>query len=203
MSDWEERQLLGECQAGNPEALRRLVDAHHQALYRFLWRLTGCPDAADELTQETFVRALERLPTFDGRSRFSTWLHAIALNVWRDAGRRRARDSALAERQASDAIVMPEEREALDRLERHEVRQAVERLPEKQRVAILLFYYQGMSYQEIAQVCRCPVGSVGSWIHHGIRTLRRVLVPAVQEACAPAAEGASCGAQARDAEGPA
>ena len=55
------------------------------------------------------------------------------------------------------------------------MRQAVERLPEPQRVAILLFYYEGMSHQEIARVCGCPVGTVGTRVFHGLRALRRML----------------------------
>jgi RNA polymerase sigma-70 factor (ECF subfamily) len=175
--DAAERQLLEACRRGDAEALRQLVETHYDPLYRFLWRLTGSREAAAELTQEAFVRALERIESFDGRSRFSTWLHAVALNAWKDARRRLSREAdASAEQPPADTVAPDSEREALARLERHEVRQAVERLPEAQRVAILLFYYQGMSYQEIAHVCDCPVGTVGSWIHHGVRSLRRMLV---------------------------
>src|SRR5439155_13415111 len=129
-------------------------------LYRFLWRLTSSQEMAAELTQEAFLRALERLGSFDGRAHFSTWLHAIALNVWRDSRRRQARQIEAADEQArTPAVAVDSEQEALARLERHEVRRAVERLPEAQRVAILLFFYQGMSYQEIARICDCPVGT--------------------------------------------
>lgn len=176
MFDAEERQLLEACRRGNPEALRRLVDAHYEPLYRFMWRLTGSPESAAELTQEAFVRALERIESFDGRSRFSTWLHAVALNAWKDGRRRLARETELAaEPGRENRATGDSEHEALARLERHEVRQAVERLPEGQRVAILLFYYQGTSYQEIAHLCDCPVGTVGSWIHHGVHALRQML----------------------------
>src|SRR5438445_7895065 len=183
--DPEERSLLAACRREDPEALRRLVDTHYELLYRFLWRLTASPEAAAELTQDAFVRALERLDSFDGRARFSTWLHAIALNLWRDSRRRQARQIEAVEAQArTAAVAIDSEQEALARLERHEVRRAVERLPEAQRVAILLFYYQGMSYQEIARICDCPVGTVGSWIHHGVHALRQML-GAVPEEDAP------------------
>jgi RNA polymerase sigma-70 factor (ECF subfamily) len=122
------------------------------------------------------VRALERIDRFDGRARFSTWLHAIAINLWKDARRRLPREASV----SLEEVPLPDrgphcDQEALARLERHEVRCAVERLPEAQRVAILLFYYHGMSYSEIARVCECPVGTVGSWIHHGVKALRRML----------------------------
>ena len=81
------------------------MDTHYELLYRFLWRLTASPEAAAELTQDAFVRALERLDSFDGRARFSTWLHAIALNVWRDSRRRQARQIEAAEEQARTAAV--------------------------------------------------------------------------------------------------
>jgi RNA polymerase sigma-70 factor, ECF subfamily len=178
VSSSEEPQLLEACRRGDPAALRRLVDAHYDALYRFLWRLTASPEAAAELTQEAFVRALARLRSFDGRARFTTWLHAIALNLWKEARRRPPEPWALPERASGTESECHPEQEALAGLERHEVRRAIDRLPEAQRIAILLFYYDGMSYREIARLCNCPVGTVGSWIHHGIRALRRAL-------CAP------------------
>jgi RNA polymerase sigma-70 factor (ECF subfamily) len=175
VSDAEERQLLAACQCGDPTALRALVDAHYDRLYRFLWRLTGAPEVAAELTQEAFVRALERLDSFDGRAGFSSWLHAIALNLWRDTHRRHSREAAALQKQAPAHAAQPGgEQEALAHLEQHEVRRAVQRLPEAQRVAILLFYYEEMSYKEIAAVCHCRTGTVGSWIYHGVRALRRM-----------------------------
>src|SRR5438132_1341104 len=127
VSDIEERKLLEACRRGDPEALRRLVDAHYDPLYRFLWRLTASAETAAELTQETFVRALERLRMFDGRSRFATWLHAIALNLWRDARRRAPREHPAP---FDEALALPEgpssEEQALAHLEREEVRRAVE-----------------------------------------------------------------------------
>jgi RNA polymerase sigma-70 factor, ECF subfamily len=170
----EEQQLLAACRQGDPAALQRLVDAHYDPLYRFLLRLTASPEVAAELAQEAFVRALERLRSFEGRARFSTWLHAIALNLWKDTRRRPPWESE-PQPEGAATIAPPGEQEALARLERHEVRRAVERLPEAQRVAIILFYYEGKSHREIAQICGCPVGTVGTRIHHGLRALRRML----------------------------
>jgi RNA polymerase sigma-70 factor, ECF subfamily len=173
--DWEsaarERQLLDECRRGDAEALRRLVEEQYDPLYRFLWRLTGSPEMAAELTQEAFVRALERLPSFAGRSRFSTWLHSIALNLWKDLCRRLPRETPAALEPRSDSG----EPAVQALLEQNEVRRAIERLPEAQRIAILLFYYEGLSHREIAEICRCPVGTIGTRIFHGLRTLRRLL----------------------------
>jgi RNA polymerase sigma-70 factor (ECF subfamily) len=175
------------------------VDAHYDRLYGFLLRFTGAPETAAELTQEAFVRALERLDSWDGRARFSTWLHAIALNLWRDLGRRAARERAARDRGAWDATF--ERWNLAERLEGDEVRRAVERLPEKQRIAVLLFYYQEMSYQEIAEVCHSPVGTVASWMHRALRSLRRDLSLTLEEpALVP--ERKRCG-RMRDAEGPA
>jgi RNA polymerase sigma-70 factor (ECF subfamily) len=186
VTEIEERELLAECREGDPAALRRLVDAHYDPLYRFLWRLMGSSDAAAELTQGTFVQALMKLDSFDGRSRFSTWLHAIALNLWKDSRRAGAREAERLFDAAPTEASGSADTDAMARLERAEIRIAVERLPERQRVAILLFFYQGMSYKEIASVCGCPIGTVGSWIHHGLSALRRKLAP--QEAV-PAEKG--------------
>src|SRR5207249_5339492 len=131
---------LEECRRGDAAALRQLVDEHYDPLYRFLWRMTSSPETAQELTQEAFVRALERLGSFDGRAKFSTWLHTIAINLWRDNRRRLPREPSVPlEEVAEPDTGIGCEREALANLEKHEVRVAVEQLPEAQRVAILLF----------------------------------------------------------------
>jgi RNA polymerase sigma-70 factor, ECF subfamily len=195
VSDADERELLEACRRRDGEALSRLVELHYEPLYRFLWRLTASPDTADELTQEAFVRALDRLGSFDGRARFSTWLHSIAINYWKDTRRRLPREPSLSLEDLHLANTAPPcDQEALARLEQDDVRRAVERLPEAQRVAILLFYYQEMSYSEIARVCDCPVGTVGSWIHHGIRGLRKMLsAPADESSPSRSAEvGVGC-----------
>jgi len=208
--DREEQELLEASRRGDAAALQRLVDTHYDPLYRFLWRLTGSPEAAAELTQEAFVRALERLRSFRGAARFSTWLHTVALNLWRDAARRRRweSDAAIEEALAAHSAAGSEQ-EALARLEQHEVRQAVERLPEPQRVAILLFYYEGMSHQEIARICGCPVGTVGTRVFHGLRTLRRMLrepddEPAVEQRSGPQGDagGPTSGSGVRWERGP-
>jgi RNA polymerase sigma-70 factor (ECF subfamily) len=170
-SEARERALLDACRRGDPDALSRLVEEQYDPLYRFLWRLTGSSDLAAELTQEAFVRALERLPSFAGRSRFSTWLHSIALNLWKDHCRKQPRESVC----TLEAEGVGGEPEALALLERSEVRRAVQRLPEAQRVAILLFYFEELSHREIAQICGCPVGTIGTRHFHGLRTLRRLL----------------------------
>jgi RNA polymerase sigma-70 factor (ECF subfamily) len=176
LSSEEEREIVRAWRKGDSGALRRLVDSSYEPLHRFLWRLTGSKEAAADLTQEVFVRALSRVDSFDGRSRFSTWLHAIAINLWKDEGRHVARERAGIANSEPNGGTMPDcQDQALARLQGDEVRRAVERLPEAQRIATLLFYYEGMSYKEIAQVCGVSVGTVGSWIHHGIRGLRRML----------------------------
>jgi RNA polymerase sigma-70 factor, ECF subfamily len=185
LSSEEEREIVLAWREGDPGALRRLVDSSYEPLYRFLWRLTGSTETADDLTQETFVRALARVDSFDGRARFSTWLHAIAINLWKDEGRRAARERAgVTTNQPNDGEMLDCQSQALARLERDQVRSAVEQLPDAQRIATLLYYYEGMTYKEIAQVCGVSVGTVGSWIYHGIRGLRRLLDAPYQSATA-------------------
>jgi RNA polymerase sigma-70 factor (ECF subfamily) len=176
LSSEEEREIVRAWRKGDPAAPRRLVDSYYEPLYRFLWRLTGSKEASADLTQEVFVRALSRVDSFDGRSRFSTWLHAIAINLWKDEQRRALREKSGVTRVEPSGGPIPDcQDQALARLQGDEVRRCVERLPEAQRIATLLFYYEGMSYKEIGQVCGVSVGTVGSWIYHGIRGLRRML----------------------------
>ena len=119
MSNREESLLLEACRRGDETALGRLVDAHYEPLYRFLWRLTSSQELAQELTQDAFVRALERLASFDGRAKFSTWLHTIAINLWRDNRRRQPKDPPLSLDELGDpAAASRPDQEALAHLER-------------------------------------------------------------------------------------
>ena len=77
----DDRQLVAEVLAGDPAAERRLYDANVDRVYRLAYRLTGDPDLAQEFTQESFIRAFDRLETFRGDAKLSTWLTSVATSV--------------------------------------------------------------------------------------------------------------------------
>lgn len=87
MGSWNESELVGEMRAGNREACARLVREHHAPVYRLLYHLTQDVHLAEDLTQETFATAWQRIDQFEGRASPGTWLHRIAYNKFVDACR--------------------------------------------------------------------------------------------------------------------
>ncbi|HKK27832.1 MAG TPA: sigma-70 family RNA polymerase sigma factor [Gemmatimonadota bacterium] len=158
------------------EAFERLYREASGRVYALCLRLTGRPELAEELAQEAFVRAWEKLDTFRGDARITTWMHRLTVNVVHDAMRRRSRRKD-----------RPEEPEALERLGgearagSHVSRIALERaiagLPDRARMVFVLFDVEGHPQEEIAEMMGITVGTVKSQLHRARRLLRGALAP--------------------------
>ena len=182
--------LVLQFQAGATDAFDLLVERHRSRMFHLACRLVG-PEDADDVTQEVFIAAYRSLRGFRGQARFSTWLYRIALNVCSRAVKSRTlRSSRLPAAQSAGEDLQEEpeipdtthdpERLAL-RVELQEhVRQAIAALPEKHRTVIVLRDLQQLSYQEIAEIAGCPVGTVRSRLHHATAGLARRLRPYVE-----------------------
>src|SRR5262249_10318749 len=101
MREPDDQRLVNNLRAGHPEACAELVRGHYQAVYRFLVHLTRDVHWAEDLTQETFAAAWERLATFQGRATLATWLHRIAYTKFIDAQRAERRAAGMRERLAN------------------------------------------------------------------------------------------------------
>lgn len=183
---WDEADdqvLVAAAQHGHAPALEALVRRYHAPLCQFIERMVGDVDAAHDLAQETLLKMIRALPRYQPRARFSTWLYTIAANLARDElRRRRHRDrhqvSLDAGDRATDEPASPGPSvvdEALGKVTREEVRAALATLSPEHRSVMLLHYFEGLGYKEIAAVCGCTVGTVGSRLHYAIRHLRRAL----------------------------
>jgi RNA polymerase sigma-70 factor (ECF subfamily) len=160
----EEDRLIAAVRSGEAEAFRHLVDMHRDMLYGTLVRLVSDRDLAEELAQETFVRAYSQLDTFRGEARFGTWLVQIGIHLARDhqrCCRRRRSTESLEARVArlGDADVdlrgRPEddpEHILARKEEQQRVLGALARLPARDRLVLVLKYYRGLSYTEIARL---------------------------------------------------
>lgn len=173
-----DEQLLIQWREGEPLALETLVRRYQVPLFAYLYRLSGDRAAAEDLSQEAWARFLTALDRFDPGRRLSTWLYAIATNLWRDASRgsrtRAAAAEHLPELRSGLGITTPPTplEEASRRELESEVRGAVHELPEEYRAVLVMRHYQGLRYAEIAEVLGCPVGTVKSRIHYAISNLR-------------------------------
>jgi len=171
---------------GEEGALRVLVERHRNRVYGLLLRSTGNHADADDLFQEVWIRVVRAAADFDPAQRFVPWLHRIALNLVRDAARRRAArpwsvtgDGALPEpgdeAPAPDAqVVAGQEAAALHR--------AIAALPEGQREVLVLRYIEGLGEREVAEAAGIPPGTVKSRLHHAMRNLRAFFAGRGEEA---------------------
>lgn len=160
------------------ETLEDLVVHHQEPLFAFLYRMCGEVNLAEELMQETFARAFQAAQRYRPEASVRTWLFSIAANLVRDRWRRLARRG---EELPLEDLTLPggsttAEDEALRLISYEAVRSALPLLPIEQRSALILRYYHDLSYEEIARVLACPIGTVRSRIHNGLARLRRLLL---------------------------
>jgi RNA polymerase sigma-70 factor (ECF subfamily) len=178
-----DRTVIDEILAGNPRAYTSLVDRYKDRALTMATRLVGDRAEAEELVQDAFVRAYRSLERFRGESSFGTWFYRILYNLCMTAisrKRERPRQFTGDEEDALDAAMAdPGEQNALERMEEEEMQsmitEEVNLLPEKMKSAVLLFYVEGMSYDQMAEVLQFPLGTVKTNLFRG-RTLLRARV---------------------------
>jgi RNA polymerase sigma-70 factor (ECF subfamily) len=170
----DESELISRVRAGEPAAERALYDAHVDRVYRLAFRLAGDDELARDFTQETFIRAFDRIGTFRGESRLSTWLHAIAttvsLNGLRRVKRFRTRETAL---EAADGVaggVRSAEPDLKTRL-----RDAIDALPDKYRTVVVMHDMEGYTHEEIAAALDMEVGTSKAQLSRARAKLRESL----------------------------
>jgi RNA polymerase sigma-70 factor, ECF subfamily len=159
--------------AGDPAAFTGIVRRWQGRLITLAWRFSRDRSAAEDMAQEAFVKAFRALHTFRGESAFSTWLTAIALNVYRSWLRERAPLAAEADLtrligNGGDPLAGLQARERAEA-----VRRAVLTLPPRYREPIVLFYFQEMDVSETARILGIPEGTLKARLHRGRELLRR------------------------------
>lgn len=170
-TDDDRRQVGAFLQSRSAEDFLALYERHTPALYRFAGRLAGGPGVeADDVVQETWVRAISRLHRFGWRCRLGTWLFAIALNVRRELLRRAGRDRAIA---AELDALAPRATPEIDTQRR--LHRALVGLADGYREVIVLHDIEGYTHQEIARHFGIREGTSKSQLARGRRALRRAL----------------------------
>ncbi len=167
------RQLIRRCLAGDQKAMIDLVDQFRGQVFGLCYRMLGHRQDAEDAAQETFVRALRNLRSWDPNRDFEPWLLAIAGNRCRTALTRRMRKPPA--RSLTEPLPAREaDGQAAQQLA-EEVALALSMLRKQYRQAFLLFHQHELSYAEIAQSLQCPIGTVRTWIHRARRELIRAL----------------------------
>ena len=176
MIDSTDDNLMLEIQKGNQAACQTLVEQHLPALRRFAVRLLGNTSEAEDALQETFLRVWTRANQWQpGRSKLTTWLHRIMHNICIDYLRKKGPwvEEPLTEHHRAPQNL---EQEQDVSSQTHRVFKAMQMLPERQRTAIILCYYQGFSNQETAEILGVSVSALESLLARGRRTLREQLL---------------------------
>ena len=164
------RQVIQRCLAGDQAAMLELVERYRTAVFGFCYRMLGHRQDAEDAAQETFIRVLRSLARWDSRREFRPWLMTIAANRCRTMAAARKRRPALCvmdDNLCQDEC--PDWREA-DQLN-EEIQLGLSRMSARQREAFVLFHDQQLSYQQIAEILGCPLGTCKTWIYRARRQL--------------------------------
>jgi RNA polymerase sigma-70 factor (ECF subfamily) len=171
----DDAELARRTAAGDGEAFGELVQRHGLPARRVARAILGVGEDADDAVQNGLIAAWRAIGRFDRRRPFRPWLTRIVANAALDLRRRRkVRDAAPISEYVADTRVKPD-RAADHALFRERLRDALATLPEKQRIAVVLFDAEGYLHAEIAEVLGVPEGTVRSYVFHARRTLRRAL----------------------------
>lgn len=175
-----EAWLIERAQQQDESAFDQIVELYADKLYNYIVRMLGNSQDAEDVLQEVFLRAYQGLPQFDGRASLSTWLFRIATNLCIDHYRkqeRRVKTVSIYRERADDSEDENEEWEfpdmqtpdpmqaVLDKELQEVVERAVQELSPKLKTILLMYDVEGLSYEEIAQALRIPMGTVKSRLH--------------------------------------
>ncbi|MQR93675.1 RNA polymerase sigma factor SigW [Fictibacillus phosphorivorans] len=176
--------MVTQVKKGDQEAFEGIVDLFKDKIYRHCFRMVGNGHEAEDLAQETFLRAYRNIGKYNSEYKFSTWIFRIATNLCIDRLRKKKPDYYLdAEVPGTDGATMysqlsseeplPEE-VVTDNEEWNELQAEIMKLPEKYRTAILLKYVEDLSLEEISKIMDIPVPTVKTRIHRGREALKKV-----------------------------
>jgi RNA polymerase sigma-70 factor (ECF subfamily) len=181
---------VAQVRAGNTDAFRVLVERHSHSIFRLAFRMTGNEHDAEDLVQETFLRAYRQIGKFDGRASFGTWLYRIAANRSLDLIRSRKRQEqpapADAEGQEWTAAVAAEaptpDRLAFSGELKGLLGPALDQLSPMERTAFVLRHYEGVCIEDIGRALGVHPGAAKHSVFRAVQKLRRALEPAVSKA---------------------
>ena len=188
-----DQQLVERAQRGDKRAFELLVEKYQRKLARLVSRLVRDPGEVEDVTQEAFIKAYRALPSFRGDSAFYTWLYRIGINTAKNylvATGRRAPTSTEVDAEDAEGYAVGEllrdintpESLLLSKEIAGTVNAAIESLPEELRSAIQLRELEGMSYEEIAKLMDCPIGTVRSRIFRAREAIAERLKPLLDPA---------------------
>jgi RNA polymerase sigma-70 factor (ECF subfamily) len=171
--------LIERCLSGDQQAWETIVRQHWRKVFNVAYKFVGRHEAAEDLTQDIFLKIFRSLDTFDRRANFQTWLISVSRNLCIDYYRSARKERETIDRQVNPDDLMPVSSEVAPdaALEQRDLavllRRALEKLPGSLRAAVIMRDIQELSYQEIAEHLELPEGTVKSRINRGRKELAR------------------------------
>jgi len=182
--------VVARVKAGDHDAFRHLVERHSRSVFRVAYRLTGQEQDAEDVVQETFLRAFREIRRFEARSSFATWLYRITVNCAHDLLRQRPRagsrpslddpDSRVAADLADTSASADPLRELASRRIDARVRSAMGALSDQERSAFVMRHFEGLSIEEIGRVLDLKTSAAKHSVFRAVHKLRRALDPVVE-----------------------
>jgi RNA polymerase sigma-70 factor (ECF subfamily) len=188
-TDRTDQELVRLCLKGQERAAHELVSRYQRPVFSFIYRMIRDRELAEDLAQDTFIRAFDNLRKYDPAYKFSSWLFKVGHNLTVDHIRRReldtvsihgAPDAVTTDQQEATSVTLESEFEQPDELlEARElgssIEEAIDRLRPEYRTAVMLRHVEGYSYDEIAEVMEIPLGTVKTYIHRARAELQDML----------------------------
>jgi RNA polymerase sigma-70 factor (ECF subfamily) len=164
-------QLVQEVIDGNRASFAELVERHERALLRLSYRFTKDQSQAEDVVQESFIKAYQKIKTFEGRSSFKSWLFQITVNTAKN--RLRSRDYDMVNIDDVNLGVDADAETGMIQADVAEmIRTEVELLPERQKLALKLRIFEDLSFKEIAEIMACPYDTAKANYRHALIKLR-------------------------------
>lgn len=164
-------EIVDEVKNGHREAFALLVERHQRPLLRLCMRFVKDLDLAEDVVQEAFIKAYQKIQMFEARASFKSWLFQIAVNTAKNKLRAKRSDHI-----SVDNVHLAVEGEAHSSLEKVDlkelIRAHVDELPERQRVALVLRIFEDLSFKEIAVIMKCPYDTAKANYRHAVMKLR-------------------------------
>lgn len=169
-----EHELIERTKRGDQIAFHQLYENYYRRIYALCWRLLADKDSAEDVCQEVFVQLWQKIHSFRGESKFSTWLHSVATNTVLGHVRKQKnwlqRIFSIEDQSVNEAKV-----ELIDERETSELDEKIQQLPERARLVFVLFAVEGYRHEEIAKMLNMAVGSSKSQYHRARTLLRESL----------------------------
>lgn len=174
--DLEEQDWLDRATRGDRTALSQLLQQHYDFVYKYLLKITLNPSMAEDLTQDTMIRCIEKINLYNAKSKFSSWLITIATRLMIDQARRRKREKKWQEEQQVQALRQMQWHAESRNEDWPDVLNTLAEMPEESRIPVILKHYYGYTYEEIGQILAIAEGTAKSRVHNALKHLRKELV---------------------------